>query len=378
MKVGKRRTSSRRKKNVHIESAPKLVVSVLLTDDLIEEGIKVNWSDRKDPTYDGIIEYSNGLILIIENKPDHGDVSREQLSPNINSFPSELVQKDSLHPWAVCVVWSEVLEGVLRFINSKFAHLGSSEIASDFLTFVEEIHPELTPYRTFRLCAGRPESLKRRIDKLHRDIVTEVRNRRSEESDCEFSHDVIYRKDRIAQQIRFDCKNNQHLRVRLWPANTTAQLRRLHEFFEENGNEEFLKLANSGQWTLNNLLRFFSLHNAVEVWAEPNLPTDYYLAYFADGENIGQWRYEAEEGRGNLEEFLHQLQNNKFINERELVKIEEGFFAGNRTRMNVAPGFAIYRKWSLDEVIQWEENLTLVDKMIKELNNLLAAWGEEL
>ena len=202
---------STQKKNIQIESAPNSIVSVLLTDKPIKEKINVAWSDRK-PIYDGIIEYSNGLILIIENKLWHGNVWRDQLSPNIESFPSELDVENSLHNQAVCLVWSEILEGVLGFINSKYATFGSSEIASDFLTFVEEIHPELTPYRTFKLCAGRPEALRIRKDKLHKDIVI-VRNADGEESDCEFCDDYIYRKDRIAERIYFDCEKNQHLSV---------------------------------------------------------------------------------------------------------------------------------------------------------------------
>ena len=366
-------------KNIQIESAPNLIISVLLTDSPTEEGIDVHWSDR-NPKYDGVIEFPNELILIIENKLSHGKTWQEQLSPNIESFPSKLRAdvKDSLHEQAVCLVWSEVLEGVLEFINSKFAPFGSSEIANDFLTFVEEIHPELTPYRTFSLCGVRPEALEKRIEKLHRDIVARVWNTDRYESDCDFQYSSIFRENGIAQRIYFDCENIQHLRVYLWPANTVTQARQLHEFFIENGNAEFLNFANDTQWTIAPHLRFFSFNNVVNIAYYPDLSVDDYLSYFVDQNTIGQWRYVTNQERGELTEFLDKLESDNLISEQKLGEIKENFFGGNITRMNVVPGFEIVREWSLEEIIQWEEDHELEDRMIEELNSLLDAWGEQL
>ena len=221
---------STQKKHIQIKSAPKLIISVLLTDDPIIEEIKVEWSDR-NPKYDGIIEYPTGLILIIEDKPRHGDAWQEQLSPNITSFPTVDKDKTLLYNRAICLEWSKVLEGVLRFMNSKLAPFGSSEIASYFLRFVEDIHPNLTPYRTFRLCARRPAALDRRINKLCKDIVAIVMNIDSKEANCGYDYGGIYLRNQIAERIYFDCDDNQNLRVRLWPGNTVIQARNLPPFF---------------------------------------------------------------------------------------------------------------------------------------------------
>ena len=75
---------------------------------------------------------------------------------------------------------------------------------------------------------------------------------------------------------------------------------------------------------------------------------------------------------------LHQLENNNLLSELELEQIKASFFAGDITRMNVAPVFAISREWNLNNVVQWEENHELEDRMIEELNILLTAWGEKL
>ena len=147
-----------------IESSLILLVSVLLTDKCMQEEIKVGWSDR-EPRYDGVVDYPNGMTLVIENKPHHGNVWEGQLCPSRASFPDG-IDDVTLHDSAICLEWSEVLEGVLRYTNSPMPSFSNREIARDFLSFVEKIHPMLTPYRTFGLCGDRSEALERRITRL--------------------------------------------------------------------------------------------------------------------------------------------------------------------------------------------------------------------
>ena len=108
------------------------------------------------------------------------------------------------------------------------------------------------------------------------------------------------------------------------------------------------------------------------------MPIEHYLNYFADQNRIVQWRYEKDEGMIALTNFLNELQGENLINQLDWNGINAAFFAGNITRMNVAPGFEISRKWNLDQVIQWEVNNELENLIIHELNNLLASWGEKL
>ena len=152
-----------------IDSTTTPLVSVLLTDEPIQEKIEVKWLNR-EPRYDGIIEYPNRMTLIIENKPHHKDMWKQQLSPNRCSFPGE-IDNDTLHGSAVCLEWPELLERILRYTESNLAPFGNRETARDFLSFVEEFHSMLTPYRTFRLCGNRRASLDKRTIRLMDDIA---------------------------------------------------------------------------------------------------------------------------------------------------------------------------------------------------------------
>lgn len=375
---------STQQEKIHIETAPNSIVSVLLTDVKIGKEIDVYWSNRDSPRYDGLIEYPKDLLLIIENKLQHVKTWEEQLSPNIESFPSDFNNEDfkgTLHERAVCLEWAEILEGVLGYIDSKFASFAGSEIASDFLTFVEENHPNLTPYRTFGLCAGRREALERRIDKLHRDVADKVQNRdrdHGNESNCKYEDSYIYREGQIAERIKFYRKNNQSLSVYLWPANTVTQVRQLHDYFEENGKAEFLNFEKDAQWKINRHLRFYYLNNVIDIGTYPDLSVDDYLRYFVDNNAIGQWRYETEEESRNLENFLCQLVEDNIISEQKLKEIKTKFFRGNINFMNIAPGFEIYQEWNLDEIVQLEQDSNLENQMIIELNRPLSIWGENL
>ena len=139
------------------------LVSVLLTDETIQD-IQVEWSER-NAVYDGVIEFPDGLTLIVENKPSRGNVWAKQLSPSRSSFSGN-IDDCTLHGSAICLEWSEILEGVLKYVDSDIAPFGGREISSDFLSFAEEFHPGLTPYRRFRLCGDRPEALRRRTIRL--------------------------------------------------------------------------------------------------------------------------------------------------------------------------------------------------------------------
>ena len=121
-----------------IDSSTRRLVSILLTDEIIDD-IPVDWSDR-DAVYDGVIEYPNGLTLIVENKPSSGNVWPEQLRPSRNSFVGD-IENVRLHHSAICLEWSEVLEGVLKYADSGIAPFSSRKILRDLLSFVEEFHP---------------------------------------------------------------------------------------------------------------------------------------------------------------------------------------------------------------------------------------------
>ena len=339
-----------------IDTTTSRLVSILLTDETIGD-IRVEWSDR-EPKYDGVIEYPDGLTFIVENKLSHGNVWSEQLSPSRSSF-SESIDDISLHGSAICLEWSEILEGVLKYADSGVGPFSSRKICLDFLSFVEDIHPNLTPYQTFRLCGNRPEALDRRT----RLLVDELGKRVNLESRDGW---YLFRPNKIADRVGVWTDTSSTLDVKLWPAATVNQARR---FYEEVHKTAFLNL---NEWRVEPDLHFSYVRkiliNAKTTWA-----IDRYFDYFAGGQSSYGQMDEA-----TLVPLAKQWENEGLITSDDLRKLQDQFNNTNRKTLNVIPGFSVSKVWNLDTVIDLEEQGELEKSIVEALVTLLDSWAETL
>lgn len=340
-----------------IESSTIPLVSILLTNEPIQKEIRVQWSP--DPRrYDGVIEYPNCMTLIIENKPNRCDVREDQLSPNRGSFAYE-TDDDTLHGSAVCLEWSEVLEGVLKYVNSDLASFGSRQIARDFLSFVEEYHPQLTPYSTFELCGERPEALQRRTSRLVDNLAKKL-----EKEDVESRGWYLFRPGKIAERVMIHIESRK-LKVGLAPADTVGQARC---FYKAVDKAAFLSLK---EWKVKPNLHF-SFMGTHLVWAETALGTREYFDHFSERSSYGQkWA-----NRDTLSPLAEQWEHEGLISSADRKKIEDEFINTKRKNINIVPGFSISREWDLDTVIELEKRGELEACIIDALATPLETWEE--
>ena len=350
-----------------VGASPNVLVSVLVTDAREQEdNTHIMWSDR-EPRYDGVIEFPNDMTLIIEDKLFHGNVNEEQLNPSTHSFADD-IKKVLLHDSAICLEWSEILEGVLEYINSPMPAFGDREIARDFLSFVEQTHPALTPYRTFTMCGDRTESLDRRTNGLVDEIadLLNVENRGG----------YLYRPDKIAQQIYFwvripdrNNKKSWRIRVALYPASTAWQA----DCFSENvQRSEFLSLEERGWNVKPNFNLAFPMGRKL-LWITSPCGVPSYLDYFFSNERARPYgRKLADELPHCINEWLqHDIIDSQ--NREEIDRICE-----RKSYLNVNPELMVYREWNRDTVIRLEEEETLAKNIMDALKIPLATWGEDL
>ena len=340
-----------------IESSTCRLVSILLTNETTGHR-SVEWSDR-DPVYDGVIEYPDGLTLIVENKLSHGNVREDQLCPSRSSFSSDHIPKIDLHPSAICLEWSDILEEVLKYTDSGMDSFANREIFRDFLSFVEETHPDLTPYQTFRLCGNRKQALDRRARLLVNKLGKQVE---LNSPDSQY----LYRPNKIAERVWIGVDPKLTLKVELYPANTVEQAR---HFYREVDRAAFLNL---GEWKVKPDLHFSYVQkiliNAKTIWA-----TDRYFDYFAGEQPLYRQMDEM-----TLVPLAQQWENDGLITSDDLRELQYQFNNTNRNVLNVIPGFFVSREWNLDTVIDWEERGELENHIIDALKTPLASWGETL
>ena len=341
-----------------IESSTIPLVSILLTDAPIQEEIKIEWSNR-NPIYDGVIEYPNRMTLIVENKLNHGDVWKEQLSPSRDSF-SDDIEENALHGSAICLEWSEVLEGVLKYAESGIPSFSSREIVRDFLSFVEEFHPELTPYRTFELCGNTPEALGRRTIRLVEELGKDLESREGW---------YLFRPGKIAERVGIWVEfERKVLRVNLWPGDTVGQARR---FYDEVDKAAFLSLKG---WRIEPNLHFsFIQDRRVRAKPKKSFKIQEYMDYFSNEASYGQRT--ADRG---LLPFIELWEYKGFISSENSAEIETQFINTNRNHINITPGFSVSREWNLATIIELENRRELEACILDALTSPLATWGETL
>ena len=301
----------------------------------------------------------------MENKLSHVDVWNEQLSPSRDSYRGD-IDDITLHDSAICLEWAEVLEGVLKYADSDLASFSSREIARDFLSFVEATHPELTPYRTFKLCGDRFEALERRTDSLLAKLASET----NLETRRRGNQVYLYRPGKVAERVYISISKlkPRKLRVDVYPADTVAQAR---DFFRNVDKKAFLSLNESDAWNIepNPHFSFVSRHL---IWAETELDTRDYLDFFSDSSRYGR------KTKDELLRLSNQWARKGVINSEDCDKIKDQFSKTERSTLNVVPGFSVYREWDLDTVIELEDRKELDSSIIEALLRLLKTWGEKL
>lgn len=341
-----------------IDSSTNRLVSVLLTDEALGD-VQVRWSDR-DAVYDGVIEYPNGLTLIVENKLDHGNVWEEQLSPSRNSFSGN-TDDIVLHDSAICLEWSEILEGVLKYADSGTAPFGAGKIARDLLSFAEDIHPGLTPYRTFQLCGNRRQALDRRTIRLLDALASKL--------DLESRDDwYLFRPGQIAERVGLQITEALKLRVDLWPASTRKQA---DHFYDSLRREDFLSLDQQ-DWNVAPNLNF-SYNGTKLIWVVTAWENSRYLEYFfSDDKPYGRKRWHE------LSPLIEEWECSELIGPGYRRQIQNQQDGTSREYLDVNPEFSVSRIWNLDTVIKLEERGILESSIVDALAIPLASWGETL
>ena len=256
------------------------------------------------------------------------------------------------------------LEGVLKYADSDIAPFNSRKIARDFLSFVEEVHPTLTPYRTFELCGERLEALQRRTSRLLDNLAKKVNK-----EDVESRDGYLFRPNKIAERVFISISESRpwKLQVELFPANIVTQAR---HFYEAVDREAFLSLE---EWTVELDLHFFAWPPSSWNWigARTAWETRDYLDYFSQS-SYGRM------DRDRLLSLAEQYAHEGLITSEDLDKIRDLFRNTNIQRLNVVPGFYVYREWDIDTVIDLEEREELERYIIDALATPLATWGETL
>ena len=346
------------------------VVSVLVSDASLTAPVNVGKADRV-ARYDGVVEYSDGLVLIIENKPRIGDVWTGQLSPSKDLF-KDLPDDVELYECVVSLEWAEILEGILSYTGSPVASYPERSIAGDFLSFVKDLHPSLSPYRTFELCGTRPEALARRIEGLlesiGRGIATEVGTRPGASPYLHLPNEAVRQLHLSAD--RETNSGDAVLRQSIYPADTVGQAR---AFLERVDPAAFLALPDVG-WAVQVNLHFSHMQKHL-VWADSTMSAKDYLAHFTmNPRDIGRKLFDDV----SLADLIRKWSDLGLVAARDIGSLNRAFEETQRSFINVVPGFQLTREWPMSEIVGKEAEGRLEEMLVDALRVPLGTWDEIL
>lgn len=348
-----------------IEAGASMVVSVALSDEPLHFPVPVKWVERS-ARYDGVIHFSDGLVIVLENKPSRDDVWEGQLSLSRDSAVDGWEGVD-LYEQAVSLSWPDILEHLLEFQSSPFASFAGRQLVTDLLELVEETRGNLNPYRTFRLCGVVKEALRKRTAQLLHELAVAA----GLETGTRKGMPFLRRPGCIAQEAQVLVGgSDEHpvLRQFLWPADTVSQARK---FFSEVDENAFWDLSDRG-WTIVPNLHF-SFMSTQLVTATTTLPPKAYMALFRGGEEAYQ-QLNADEA--NLEPIMNRWLERQLITPSDFDEIIEQFVRTRRGHINVIPGFKLSYSWSVEDLCVLEEEGALLRRFREEYDAAVRTWGE--
>lgn len=354
----------------HLGNDGSFVVSVLLSDESLVMPVTVGLSERR-ARYDGAVWYRD-LTLHIENKPHRSDVRAEQLSPSARSFgdPADI----EVYKEVVALEWAEVLEGIRAYATSPLASYAERTLAEDFLAFVEDVHPALNPYRTFKRCgtvqAALDKRIRRLLEMIGRALGYDVGTRPG-------GYPYLHLPTKAVRELHIKAHPSQAseqspglLEESIYPADTVGQAR---EFFQRVDRDAFLALESHG-WEIQPNLHFSHVQKHI-VWAQSSLGVAEYLDYFlANSDQIGRKNLNQVDLRDLAADWLRL----GLISESDEAALLREFGGTQRSYLNVVPGLGLVRKWPMRTIIEMEAEQRLERELVEALRVPLATWGESI
>jgi len=143
------------------------VLSILITDENLENAPNKLNNDNRYAIYDGIISINNEWTFIIENKPYNQNVWEKQLSPGGKLYEIINEEQINLVSKPIQLQWKEIFKRLNNLKCTNFEKM----FLQDFYDFVFRNYPTLFPYETFKQCGNNRQLLDLRIEKLLKYIT---------------------------------------------------------------------------------------------------------------------------------------------------------------------------------------------------------------
>lgn len=338
------------------------IVSVLISDDEYKKDVHVQLSER-DAVYDGLIYYQPDWVIIIENKPRHQDVWKDQLSPSRNSLPEnhllDIVEK------GICLSWRDIMSRMNRIIEKELVSGAEEKIMNDFLTFVDHKFSYINPYTSFTVCKDNKYLLNKKCISLMNDILPgKVSYHRGWKN--HFSIDT-----RAVKQISLApsfVEDKWHIELEFYTGDTMAQAK---SFFSKVDSHKIEKLEEKG-WRITPNFHFSYMSTNL-LYPKSTIALEDYIHYWKKTP-IQQL---SKKKMGEYQLVIEDLITQGMMTEEDKVDIKDKFDDTNRSNLNVCPGIHFEYKWTKERVIDLDHRNLFISEIKSVIKDAFQLWDED-
>ncbi len=342
------------------------LLSILLTDSHFGEAISVVAHSRT-PVYDGVIGYAQDWVFIIENKPCHENVWKDQLSPS-----AKHVQDIEIEGTAVVLEWKAVVHELAALVEGGTLEPPADGLVTDFLDFVYENFAFLHPYETLALCKHNKGLLDNRC-RLAMESITPGRVRYQQGWKWCMKFD-----DGPSGLVALDAEEADgqlKLVMSVHPGDTVRQARQLYDSLRI---ARLSDLQSKG-WHVEPNFHFAFMQQNL-YWSKVTTPLLDYIAIWQRSPSlIGQMPVgPVSEVGETFKQYVALLAKLKVVSEDEMARIFELTVQSKRKTINVCPGLSLFYRWPLGDAVDLDKRGVFVDDVRAQLQEAFDAWGQKI
>jgi hypothetical protein len=325
-------------------------ISVYLTPDTVQDIPSMSDSDRHQ-VLDGIINYGNDLVIVIENKTELGVPPVQPCNINLHGTAVKFEKKPR------SMRWQELLGVLIDLVERDLVAGAERLLLNDFFDLVEKHFPRIGPYSTLARCGENPFRIGCRLDSILGEVVGTHAGKEKGARDLSGTRKVTMAKL---------CFEDDRVSLRLWPGDTLSQSRAL---YSDHSSLKAVLALRSDRWRIEPNFHWGFMASGL-AWMKTPLTVEKYCSYWV--KKIGTTH---ELRRSEWKDYWATLEEARIVESDGKKAFDKHFTDTRRPSAHPRPGLQCEYTWPLSEAQRLDVQGRFVRKVRERLNQILIALG---